>query len=293
MRTIEAKKLISDEEMATLKNTFVKPSMIKTIIREDAEVYSPEGKLLLFFRKKKLTGGQDFYSLVADYMKKRPSTNRGSASGSSTYNVKDNPKINTSILGYFDRWSPSQKFNFKQRHMSLPLEVRETEFLVKYPDKFKKMIPYIEQIDALYKNYVPDCYAKQYAKAKETPFRIANTSFTTITTNINFRTTIHTDKGDDEEGFGNLAVIERGKYAGGETCLPQYGVGVDVREGDILFMDVHEWHGNLPIVPKEKGAERMSVVCYLRKNVWNRTRNKSRRFMKQHNNKLRQTHKSK
>jgi hypothetical protein len=90
------------------------------------------------------------------------------------------------------------------------------------------------------------------------------------------------DKGDDDQGYGNLCVIERGKYTGGETCLPQYGIGVDVREGDILLMDVHEWHANLPI-QLEKGAERMSVVCYLRKKLWERTRNKSRAFMKRHN----------
>jgi hypothetical protein len=79
-----------------------------------------------------------------------------------------------------------------------------------------------------------------------------------------------------------LAVIEKGKYTGGETCLPQYGIGVDVREGDILLMDVHEWHANLPI-KLEKGAERMSVVCYLRRKLWERTRKKSRAFMKRHN----------
>jgi hypothetical protein len=39
---------------------------------------------------------------------------------------------------------------------------------------------------------------------------------------------------------------KRGDYTGGETCLPQYGVGVDVRSGDVLFMDVHQHHANLP-----------------------------------------------
>lgn len=284
------KKLISDDEMVKLKNTFVKRSMIKTILTEDAEVYSESGKLLLFFRKKKLTGGQDFYEQVAEFMKKNPTSNRGSASGSTHYNVKENPKINTSILGYFDRWGPSQKKLFKKQGVALPIEVRETYFVEKYPEKFKNLIPYIQQVDALYKKYVPDRYKKQYAKAKETPFKIANTAFTTITTNINFQTSIHKDAGDDEEGFGNLAVVERGKYTGGETCLPQYGIGVDVREGDVLFMDVHEWHGNLPIVC-HKGAERLSIVCYLRKNIWKRTRNKTQRFMYEHLKKIKRTKK--
>lgn len=275
-------KKITDEEMKQLENTFMKPSQIDKIIREDATIYTEDGKLLLLFRKKKLTGGQDFYDVIADFMKKNPSTNRGTASGSITKNVRDNPKIQTTITGYFDRWSPIHKHLFKKKGMAIPLEVRETAFLSSYPEEFKKMVPFIEQIDRFYKKYLPTYYEKQYKKAKETHFKIADTSFTTITTNINFQTTIHKDKGDDEDGFGNLAVIEKGKYKGGETCFPQYGIGVDVREGDLLLMDVHQWHANLPI-KLEKDAERMSVVCYLRRKLWERTKNKSRAFMKRHN----------
>jgi len=279
-------KVRTDEQMNKLKNTFLKRQMIDTIIKKDATVYTKEGKLLFIFRKKKLTGGQEFYNNIADFMKKHPTTNRGSASGATKFNVKDNPKVFSTITGYFDRWSPKQKYLFKKLGMKTPLEVRETLFLSEHPDKFKKMIPFISKIDAMYKKLVPDQYKKQYAKAKETYFKIGNTSFTTMTTNINFQTTIHKDTGDDEEGFGNLAVVERGKYTGGETCFPQYGIGVDVREGDILFMDVHEWHANLPIV-YEKDAERMSIVCYLRKKVWERTRNKTRKFLTQHNKTVR------
>ena len=86
----------------------------------------------------------------------------------------------------------------------------------------------------LYKKYVPGSYKKQYDKAKQTYFRVSKTSFTTITTNVNFQTTIHTDKGDDAEGFGNLVVIESGKYNGGETCFPQYGIGINVRTYNLL-----------------------------------------------------------
>ena len=272
----------TDEEMKRLENTFIKPSDIDTILRDDATVYTEDGKLLLLFRKKKLTGGQEFYDVIADYMKKHPSTNRGTASGSTTKNTRENPKIQTTITGYFDRWSPIHKYLFKKKGIKTPIEVRETAFLADHPDEFQKMVPFIEQIDRLYKKYLPEYYEKQYKKAKETHFKIADTSFTSTTINLNFTTTIHKDKGDDDEGYGNLCTIQRGNYTGAETCFPQYGIGVDVREGDILLMDVHQWHANLPI-KLEKGAERMSVVCYLRKKLWERTRNKSRAFMKRHN----------
>jgi hypothetical protein len=95
---------------------------------------------------------------------------------------------------------------------------------------------------------------------------------------VNFQTTVHTDKGDDIEGFGNLSVIEKGKYTGGETCFPQFGIGVNVRSGDVLFMDVHEAHGNLPIITENDDAKRLSIVCYLRKNIWEKTKKKSKEF---------------
>jgi len=275
-------KKMSDEEMKKLENTFLKPSQIDTILRDDVTVYTEDGKLLLLFRKKKLTGGQEFYDAIADFTKKNPSTNRGTSSGSTSKNIRDNPKIQTTIIGYFDRWSPKQKYLFKKKGIATPLEVRETAFVADHPDKFAKMVPFIEQVDRLYKKYLPEYYEKQYKKAKETHFKIGDTAFTSTTVNLNFQTTIHKDKGDDDQGYGNLCVIEKGNYTGGETCLPQYGIGVDVREGDILLMDVHEWHANLPI-KLEKGAERMSVVCYLRKKLWERTRHKSRAFMKKHN----------
>ena len=279
---MKVKKQFTDEQMEAFKNTFVKREHIHTILKNDADVFTEDGKLLLLFRKKKLTGADKFYDLIADFTKKYPSTSRGSASGSEFKVIGEHPKIQTTISGYFDRWTPNQKALFKKKGIKTPIEVRETMFTAHHPEKFEQMFPFIRQIDHLYKKYLPTYYEKQARKAKETHFKIADTAFTTITTNINFQTTIHTDKGDDEEGFGNLAVIEKGKYTGGETCLPQFGIGVDVREGDILFMNVHEWHGNLPI-KLEKNAERMSIVCYLRKKVWERTKNKTRRFMKLHN----------
>ena len=272
-------KIKSDEEMNKQKNKYIKRDDIKRIIKNTETVYTKEGKLLLIFKKGELKE-KNYYENIIDFMKAHPSSNRGSASGSKKYNVKENKKIMTTITGYFDRWSPKQKFLFKKLGLKTPLEVRETMFNADHPDKFKKMEPYIKEIDRLYEKYVPEKYKKQKKKALETEFKIADTAFTTVTTNVNFQTTIHKDKGDDEEGFGNLTVIERGKYTGGETCFPQYGIGVDVREGDILFMDVHEWHGNLPI---EGDGIRMSVVCYLRKKVWERTKNKSKKYMERHN----------
>jgi hypothetical protein len=257
---------------------------IKTFIEHDADIYTKEGKLLLRFRKHKLDkkNVDEFYSNVIKFATNK-TNNRGSATGSKKKNIYENPKIMTNILGYFDKLSPKQKYILKQKGKKLSITARETRFNMDYPEKFKKLIPLIKEIDKYYEEYIPENYGKQLKKANQTPFRIADTAFTTITTNVNFQTTVHTDKGDDAEGFGNLVVIENGKYKGGETCLPQYGIGVDVRTQDILYMDVHEAHGNLPIILETPDAKRLSIVCYLRHNIWKQTKGKTKKFMINHN----------
>ena len=276
-------KNISDEQMKNLMNTYVNPNQIDFILDHDADVYTKDGQLLLKFRTNVLnnTKMNEFYDNIIDFAK-RETSNRGSTSGSNTKNVGQNPKIMTNIFGYFDKLAPKQKMLVRNSGKKV-MPVRQCRFNMDYPEKYKKTIPLLKEIDILYKELVPESYNRQRKKANQTHFKIEGTSFTTVTTNINFRTTIHTDKGDDDEGFGNLTVIEKGDYTGGETCLPQYGIGVNVRTGDILFMDVHEPHGNLPIRGKKDQFIRLSVVCYLRRNLWLKTKNKTKKFLIQHN----------
>jgi len=282
------KKNISDAGMEKYKHQFVTPSQIDLIINGDTDVYTDDGRLLLKFRKGKLSKDKidTFYENMIDFAR-TTSTNRKLTSGlrtktrSKTAKEKDLAAM-TNIVGYFDSLGPSQKALLKRHGMKLNPAVRETRFNMLYPDKFKKLIPLIREIDSYYEKIVPDHYKKQHRKAKQTYFKIADTAFTTVTTNVNYKTAIHTDRGDDAEGFGNLVVIERGKYTGAETCFPQYGVGVNVRTGDVLFMDVHEWHGNLPIRLENKDAVRLSIVCYLRHRLWEKTRGKTKKFMKRH-----------
>ena len=284
IKVYHVRKNWDDARMADRMNTYVEKSDIKDVIDDDADVFTEDGKLLLRFRKKVLPQEKTelFYDNVKDFAK-HVSSNRGNATGSEKRNVRENPKVMSNIFGYFDRWSPSQKVIFRKAGIKPIVDVRECRFNRDYPEKYKKTIPLIQEIDKLYKKLTPAHYKVQRKKANQTHFKIPGTSFTTITTNINFQTTIHCDKGDDIEGFGNLAVIEHGKYTGGETCFPQYGIGVNVRNGDALFMDVHQPHGNLPINKKTEDTTRLSIVCYLRNSVWLRTKNKTKRMFIKHN----------
>lgn len=276
-------KNISDEKMDLLKNTYIKPSQIDLVINDDADVYNADNKLLLRFRKGKLTQNKidDFYDNIISFAM-TDTSNRGSTSGSKKKNVSENPKIKTNIFGFFDKFAPKQKMLLREKGKKM-LDARECRFNMDNPEKYQKTLPLIKEIDQYYEKYIPENYSKQRKKADQTHFKIIGTCFTTVTTNVNFQTTIHKDAGDDSEGFGNIVVIEKGKYTGAETCFPQYGVAVNVRTGDVLFMDVHEWHGNLPMKKQDKDAIRLSIVCYLRYKVWEKTKNRTKKFMIKHN----------
>ena len=89
----------------------------------------------------------------------------------------------------------------------------------------------------MFQELIPDAYEKQLEQANKKPhLKIPGTPFSTITINRNFRTALHRDAGDFKGGFGNLTVIERGKYHGGYTVLPQFGVAVDV-QGHVYIAD--------------------------------------------------------
>ena len=272
-----------DDKLEKKMNSFLKPSDIHTILKDDSDVYTEEGKLLLRFRKNVLDDKHvdAFYDNVIHFAKNKSGL-RGSASGSKK-KIYSDKKVMSNIFGYFDTFSPAQKAIFKKRGKTPSVMVRQCRFNMDFPEKYQQTIPLIKDIDHLYAKLTPEQYKIQRKLANQTHFKIPGTSFTTITTNVNFQTSLHTDKGDLEEGFGNLAVIERGDYTGAETCFPQYGIGVDVRSGDVLFMDVHQPHANLPMHKKDKDAIRLSIVCYLRKNVWLRSKNRTRRFYESHN----------
>jgi len=46
-----------------------------------------------------------------------------------------------------------------------------------------------------------------------------------------------------------------------------------------LYMDVHQPHGNLPLELETPDSKRLSIVCYLRKSIWDQTKNKTSKFM--------------
>jgi hypothetical protein len=213
------------------------------------------------------------------------------ASGKST---KDNISnmAQSNIAGYYDRpdrnlynsanrkarktMKSNSVLHIKTDNKGVPL-CRTTQFTAQEVEKWNNTVPLIESADKMFKRLVPDRHAVQLKLANLTPdFQIGKTAYSTITINYDWRTSLHKDKGDLDEGFGNLLVLEKSKcvdghpsYQGGFLGFPQWGVAVDVRQGDYLAMDVHQYHCNTEI----KGSGRLSVVCYLRKKMINCSKN--------------------
>jgi hypothetical protein len=309
-----------------IKNSSNKKSPY-TIFDTDVDIYtidneSGKEKLLAKLRKQVIDPAKVKIGWEGFWITAAPSRNRGAAAGpidvkgkywkgknptdingwsakykldgKTTSNMRVNNNVFSSVLGYFDA-TPFMK-----------LPCRLTSYTARFWKYYKHGLPFIQAIDDCFRELVPDRYKLQRSAAEEKPLlHIPGTSFSSVTVNRNFRTALHKDAGDFKEGYGNLSVIERGKYQGGYTLFPQFHIGFNVRTGDFLAMDVHEWHTNtemyelpddkafnknLPRIHKDDletgtlGAEkpytRVSFVCYLRDKLRSCNNNETNEYFK-------------
>tara|TARA_R110000744_G_scaffold79941_3_gene156920 strand:- start:2695 stop:3567 length:873 start_codon:yes stop_codon:yes gene_type:complete len=142
---------------------------------------------------------------------------------------------------------------------------RLTYFTKNNIDKYQTIFPISQKISDLYFSYFPDRWLYQYESYSKCPenFIIPNTNFSSITLNHDFRTASHRDKGDYKKGLTCFTVKKCGKFSGGELCFPEYGIGVNVEQGDLLMFNPHEVHCNNAL----NGDGRMSMVFYLREKM--------------------------
>lgn len=264
MDKIIVKRLFTDEQAEKkFKGKFLTREDCKILITEDTDGYDSAGNLLFKFRKNVLPietlmlGVDNFRDSI------QLTESRGTASGSSHKRIRKDGsvskitvgnKVESGAVGFAD---PAAMIRY----------CRRTGFTRQYFEKFKAGVPFVEAIDNLYAELAPNHYAiqKQYADGTNRNYVIADTAFTTVTVNRNFITAVHKDAGDHPEGFGNLIAYRKGDWQGCYFTLPEFGVGVDLQNGDVLFVDVHKWHGNTPFENfNEDEDERISFVLYYR-----------------------------
>jgi hypothetical protein len=319
VRVVELKAKTSDADFAKHEGKFFEVTDDIQVFDEDVDVYGlshpddvaagkPARKLLAKFRKgvftpEKVQVGWDAFRLLAI-----PSRNRGAAAGpidlKGTYWSRRKP---VEVTGWSTRYMQNGKVSkmrvnnvvasgvigYYEKTPFLGQPCRMTGYTRRGLKQFYHGIPYLEAIDTEFKKLVPEAHRKQLAAVSKKPmYQIADTAFSTLTINMNFRTALHKDAGDFAEGFGNLSVIEWGKYHGGETIFPRFGAAFNLRTGDFVAMDVHEWHCNaalketaedkrynesLPdirtrdaktgVIGSQERFQRISFVCYFREKL--------------------------
>lgn len=259
------KRKITEKAAERLNKRFIDESYIDRMIDADIDGFDSHGRLLFKFRKAVIPphilrlGYDNFKDSI------QVTEGRGAASGTSGKRVlKDGTvskitvgaPVESGNVGYMDR-------NAMVRYCRL------TTFAKEHFDQFKAGIPFVQHIDDLYSILCPDQYKLQRAMADATNrnYVIPGTSFTTVTVNKNFQTAVHKDSGDFMHGMGNLCVYRQGNYDGCYFVLPEYGAGFDLHNGDMLFVDVHKYHGNTPFKNADPDYLRISFVMYYRENM--------------------------
>lgn len=281
---------LTDEETEKLKGTFLDKSHYKLLVsNEDTKVYKPDGSVLFIYLKKILPASvcndafpslKEAWSqsqnrgLAAGILPEDPSLRHGNrvkkaapGFGSATRarplkedgtvsNTNYAQQVDSGIIGYMDR---NARFPF----------CRQTSFTQKEVEKWNAALPFIKAVDGVFAEYCPDKYASQKAMIDKTSpdFIIEGTAFTTVTVNHNWQTAVHKDAGDYKEGFGVLSALCPGNFTGGYYTYPKYKVAASLRTQDVILADVHEWHGNTPILGVKGGYSRISCVFYYRNNM--------------------------
>lgn len=260
MKQIVLRRVYTDlEAEKKFHKKFLSDNDYNQIITEDCDAFDMRGHLLFKFRK----GVIPFDILKLGYESFKNSIvktdGRGNAAGGIFKRAKVNAAKNFVYSGPVGFIEAIGHYDF----------CRKTAFTRDYFDQFKQGIPFVKQIDKLYEQLCPTHYANQIkiANATNRNYVIDGTSFTTITVNKNFVTAVHKDSGDYQKGFGNLCVYREGTYEGCYFCLPEYAIAIDMQNCDMLFVDVHRWHGNSPFINASPDYLRISFVMYYRENM--------------------------
>ena len=249
-----------------LKGTFLDENSYDLLVTTDADGYDMYGNLLFRYRKNAIPLQllQDGYHAFKDSI--TLTDGRGIASGSSHKRVRKDGTVSNITVG-------NKVYSGNVGYMDAGAMVhycRKTAFAKDHFDKFQQGIPFVQFIDQKYQELCPVHHRKQMAIATGTNrnYRIGQTSFTTVTVNRNFQTAVHKDAGDFPDGFGNLIVYREGDYKGSYFCLPEYRVAIDMQNCDILFADVHKWHGNTPYKECSDDYMRIAFVMYYREYMY-------------------------
>lgn len=240
---------------AGLVGEFADPSHATVTLSRSTAVYSPEGLVALLLRN---VIPPDLHALAFELLKTVDDSvdNRITVCGSESL-----PRT-TTIGG-----RPSKRcgvhedvikiIGARQGILGWVQPHRQTSLTSRHPEMLSGNRQLIRLVDKLHRRYLPEFYKRQRAIAERLPHcRLFGTICSTLYVPKNFRTAYHRDTGN----LAGLmtALLPAGNFVGGELVLPEWGLGIAFRPGDVLFFDSRMTiHGNLPI-----RGERISLALY-------------------------------
>lgn len=269
------------------------PQHLRMLVRDDATLFKPDGSRLMTLRRAAISQeAADAAYPFLHWLRHYQTRNRGNYAGIDwTGDVPGDLRKKHGSVGS-SRYHPEKKdgtlskttyaapvrssvVGFMDRYPRIPF-CRSCALSTQKPEEWAACLPLIQEVARIFEKEVPDRYNAQLKMAEMThpAYVIPRTPFTTLTVNNTVAGGYHTDAGDYKPGFGVMCVLRRGNYRGGEIVIPAYGVGADLGDRDVILFDVHEIHGNTPLVgegpeglPDAEGHERISVVFYFRQNM--------------------------
>lgn len=271
---LQLRSRLPDAAVEALVGSQARPEHVTFRLERDATLFKPDGARLLTLRRGAISEDAAARAYPFLHALRRHSTrNRGAYSGMGSKKPFLRADGALSKTSQTAEGIPSVVVGFMDRYPRMPF-CRECALSARDPEAWGECLPMIQEVAALFEREIPDRARAQLdaAKATHPAYVIPRTPFTTLTVNNTFAGGYHRDAGDFKPGFGVMAVFRRGHYDGGDLVLPAFGVGVDLADRDVIFFDVHEAHGNVPLVRTGGGGgvdegERISVVFYFREKM--------------------------
>lgn len=235
----------------------------ETVVNEDYDCYKEDGKILFKYRKNRIN--KELGDKVINiFLKESKKNNNQRAIAGGGIRIKQGNMtvssviVKSNIFGYYDKPTIKQKKFYKDIQVCRPASTNKKI-------AFDECADFYKIVNNIYEELAPYEYNLQKEEIKKSLVDIHATVFSTITTNYNFRTACHKDKGDFQNGLGVIVVLG-GNFKGCYLGFPDYKICVSMMPGDIIIMDSHEYHCNTEIDCSDTNF-RLSFVFYLRKNI--------------------------
>ena len=165
----------------------------------------------------------------------------------------------------------SRIFGYKPRVTMRSDFCTATSLAVDFPRENAIICKYAELLEKIYFKWDSDVYKKHKAIADEKlkpDYRINGTVFSSGIINKNNPLKYHFDAGNFKQVFSAMLVF-KGGTEGGYLSLPEYGLGIELKNNSLLMFDGQGiLHGVTPIKKVSPLGFRFSVVYYSLTKIW-------------------------